>query len=522
MQLTHHNSTFYLTGDKDFLKRTAEGWHHREDGTLWTTNPFAASLQLTHADAATRDFFRPKLERLKLSRAESSFFPCTELSGGLPLDDTQRVGVEWAVKTPHTLIADPMGSGKTAMALVSANTLGAERILVLCPAIVKQNWHREFGRFYIHQTDDLEVVYGSNHKLTKKRIIMNYDLVHRPAMLEQLQKLKFDLIIFDEIHNLKSLEAKRTQACLSLEGVYHLAERHIALSGTPLTSRPKELYPTFISFAPDALTPHQDYFDFTRQFCGAYKDRFGWNDKGASNLKELNFRLRTSFMLRRPPELFRKSAPTIVYQSVDLKNHKEYLDIENSLLSAPEYASVLEDLDSDFMMKKSEKSNQNLGDAAKMRVRLSELKIPPVIDFIKETLASDEKIVVFCHHSVMVRGIIEQVGERRCVKITGDTPTKEREKAVERLTSDTSVKVLVGNIQAAGTGLDGLQHAAHICLFAETTWTPGEIDQAIARLDRRGQTQQVYAYFLTVKGSIDEMIMGSINNKRNTLKEVLQ
>lgn len=525
MILTYTNNGIFFLKDApqtDTLRFMAEGWHRRDDGTFWTNSPYAAALHLPHADAATEAYFKPLLQRLRHSRAETSDFPCVETGDPeTALDATQRAGVEWAVNTPNALIADPMGSGKTAMALVAANTLGAETILVVCPAIVKQNWMREFGRFYIHGTKDVEIVNGSRHKITKKRIIINYDLIHKPTILQQLLDESFDLIILDEVHYLKNIKSKRTLETLSMGGVANLAKRRIALSGTPLTARPREVYPVMVSFAPDALTPFENYFDYTRHFCNGRKTRFGWDDSGASNLQELNFRLRTSIMLRRPPELFRKSAPTIVYQPVDIRNHREYLDVENSLLSTPEYSRVIEEL-APGALKKKQKNDKNLGEAATLRIRLAELKVPPVVDFIKETLEQDEKIVVFCHHKIMVEGIIDIIGASKCVRITGDTHQTARQEAIELFCSDEKVRVLVGNIQAAGTGLDGLQKAANICLFAETTWIPGEIDQAIARLDRRGQKKQVYAYFLPVKGSIDETISKSINIKRKTIEEVLK
>jgi len=459
------------------------------------------------------------IENEKLSRAESSGNFCLERPDSPPLDATQRVGVDWVLAHKNALIADPMGSGKTAMALVAANTMMANRILVVCPAIVKENWLREFDRFYIRGAEDVEIVYGTKHKITCNRIILNYDLLYREPILAQLNEMEFDLLVLDEIHYLKSGVSKRTQAALSQAGVQYSAKRVIGLSGTPLTARPRELYPPLAALCPQAIQPHLDYYEFSARFCAGYRDRFGWNDKGSSHLKELNFRLRANFMLRRPPELFRTTEPKLIVRSVNLKNHKAYLELENTLLADPEYSALLRDID-DVPMKKHEKDNSLLGDASAARKKLAELKMPAVIDFIKDTLDAGDKLVVFAHHHITLDRI--QQSFKHALRIDGNTAPKARMAAIDKFTNKPEANLIAGNIQAMGTGLDGLQYAANICLFAEVTWLPGEIDQAVARLERRGQKKQVYAYFLTVKDSIDEIVMSSLTQKRNTMKEILK
>jgi SWI/SNF-related matrix-associated actin-dependent regulator 1 of chromatin subfamily A len=81
------------------------------------------------------------------------------------------------------------------------------------------------------------------------------------------------------------------------------------------------------------------------------------------------------------------------------------------------------------------------------------------------------------------------------------------------------VRVAILSIKAAGVGLT--MTAASTVVFAEMTWTPGEIIQAEDRAHRIGQASSVNVYFLHIKDSIDDVIWNTIQSKLENLGQTL-
>lgn len=85
--------------------------------------------------------------------------------------------------------------------------------------------------------------------------------------------------------------------------------------------------------------------------------------------------------------------------------------------------------------------------------------------------------------------------------------------------NDNTVRVAILAIKAAGVGLNFT--AAHLVLFAELSWVPGEIKQCEDRAHRIGQKHTVSVRFLLAKDSIDDIIWRTIQNKLENVGQVL-
>jgi SWI/SNF-related matrix-associated actin-dependent regulator 1 of chromatin subfamily A len=118
-------------------------------------------------------------------------------------------------------------------------------------------------------------------------------------------------------------------------------------------------------------------------------------------------------------------------------------------------------------------------------------------------LENVDKLVVFCHHKDVLDQIYQNY-EDMAVTVSGDNTTEERQEAVQRFQTDESVRLFIGTIGAAGTGIT-LTRSSHV-LFVELDWTPANLQQAEDRVHRIGQQDSVSIYYLVVDRSIDSKL----------------
>jgi SWI/SNF-related matrix-associated actin-dependent regulator 1 of chromatin subfamily A len=163
-----------------------------------------------------------------------------------------------------------------------------------------------------------------------------------------------------------------------------------------------------------------------------------------------------------------------------------------------------------------------LGHIAEARRLMGIAIAPQVIEYAIDFLeGSDEKLVIFGWH-IQVLDLLEQGLSRfGTVLVNGRKSATARQKAVDDFIKDDKVRVFIGNIQAAGTGLDGLQKVCSRCYLAEPDWVPAQNEQAVSRLDRIGQENLVSAEIFVAPGSISEKILVKALEKMNVIHRVL-
>jgi SNF2 family DNA or RNA helicase len=118
--------------------------------------------------------------------------------------------------------------------------------------------------------------------------------------------------------------------------------------------------------------------------------------------------------------------------------------------------------------------------------------------------------LVFAHHKEVINSLFTGLGDWSPVQITGASSPAERTHAIDRFLGNTkpSSRMMIGNIQAAGTGLTlvGPNCDCSDVIFVEASYAVGDNVQAAARVHRIGQRNAVVARFLTAQGTIDDRI----------------
>ena len=432
---------------------------------------------------------------------------------GLELFDYQKAAVKFIIPRTESLIADQMGVGKTIETIAALNAMPKSKvrtILLVVPASLKLNWKMELEKWlthklpiYVIERHWAEYVQGKWLPLSKRRAgiyIVGYSSLHK---FEKNLDRKWHVIIADEVHYIKNNYTRRARALRAVP-----AERKIALSGTPLTARPRDLFSVL-----NWLNPSEwpDYLAYGKRYCQGEAEF-----KGASNLEELQERLRSSFMIRRLKkdvlkQLPRKTRQTIVMQAT-FKEEK---------IALREEQDVMDDLEA-LIAGETLRCNVRLlfSRISILRHRTALAKLPKVVEHIFDALEGEEHLVVFTHHRDVLQGIQDELdlNDISNVVVTGSNSQKERHDAVWNFQNGLS-RVFLGTMGSAGVGLTLTQ--ASTVIFAELDWTPATLSQAEDRLHRIGTKKNVLVQHCVLNGSIDARIAQVVIAKQKNFDKAL-
>ena len=174
-----------------------------------------------------------------------------------------------------------------------------------------------------------------------------------------------------------------------------------------------------------------------------------------------------------------------------------------------------------FISSAAEEYSQ-LGDVSRLLHATGLAKVDATVRFVKDLLETREKVVVFTRHRAVLAAVKDSVSVP-AFHIEGGMPDFHKQTAIQLFSSFKGRAVLVANMQAAATGTDGLQKACSCCVFAEQSWVPGEMDQAIGRLHRMGQEDDVVtAYILHAEGTLESAVMSVRRAKEKTIERIVK
>lgn len=374
----------------------------------------------------------------------------------------QREGAKFAIRREgRCLIGDDMGLGKTVQALAVAAWFKEDwPLLIVCPASVAVNWKNnvlDWLKFV--KESEVEVFDKPSSFSEKKVVVLSYDRMVR--CVDDVIKRKMNFVILDESHNIKSSDAQRTKAALSIA---KRVKRIVLLSGTPALSRPMELY-TQILAVNNQLFPKKH--DFGVRYCSAYMKNVGraclWDYSGCSNSQELKILLESTIMIRRLKIDVLRDLPNKNRVVVELplklsEEAKQNMDKLNQKLE-----SSRRDTFKSALMEWYNETAAQKGDA--------------IVDYLRQKLKRTKKFICFAYHKIMFEAIAEYF--KQCnisfIMITGETPPRIRQECCDFFQNTSSCRVALVSIVAAGVGIT--LTAAHEVVFTELYWNPGILTQ---------------------------------------------
>lgn len=445
---------------------------------------------------------------------------------------TQLSGAMFLAARSGALLADQPRVGKTGAAIIAADYILANHILIVTTKSGCSVWRRaltewsSFGR-----TSQVLTPSRPNLDPNISCAIVAWGSIADNKVRAALLKRKWDLVIGDEDHMVKSFEAKRTQAfygVLSDDGTTLYRNNSLAsmapvcwpLTGTPLPNSPFDMYPRLRALAPERLAARNGWPDVTAQ--KAFKDRYCVTrpmkiGRGSftrrvdvivsgKNEAELGARI-GDFMLLRTQEDVGIRPP--VYETSPLP----ITDRQRAEIEALDGAGIL--------------AAAEAGDTRKLELHMGplrrltgEIKAKLIVDAMKDEFECGlDKVVLMRWHSEVGRIIRDGLSKYGVVSIDGTTSSRDRLRAEEQFRDDPNTRVFDAQIQAAGEAID--MSAAALLIFVEQSFIPKDMKQASLRITNHTQTRQAFVRVAVLEGSVDEALQTVLLRKWGSIREVL-
>lgn len=443
---------------------------------------------------------------------------------------TQRTGAVFLADRRRALLADAPRVGKTGAAIIASDYVLAGKILTITTASGRAVWRRGYDAWSMLDRRP-QIITPAKCELQSDCVIVGWPDVANPKVRSALMRVPWDVVKLDESHYAKNHEAKRTQAVYGdFQKDGHFLDTSTAitgnanavwcLSGTPLPHSPADAYPMLRALAPERLAadPAREWPDVTKhgdflhRYCIVKMKKISNFNRipvviGGRNLAELQARM-NGFFLRRTQE--------------DVGIRPPSYEIMPLIVSDRMKRSVEGSLDAGRIIAAAEAGDTRELDMhlGPLRRLTGEIKAHALVDAVSEEIKLGlDKIVVMYWHRDVGHILKDGLSSYGVVGIDGATSANNRSSAEQRFLHDPSIRVFLGQIQAAGEAID-LSSAAEL-IFAETSLVPKDMAQASLRVTNHSQARLPRVRVVTMEGSIDEAIQSRLMMLWTNIREVL-
>jgi SWI/SNF-related matrix-associated actin-dependent regulator 1 of chromatin subfamily A len=453
----------------------------------------------------------------------------------------QEDGIRFLLANKKCILADEAGLGKSTELIGASILSNCNKILITCPTSLKTNWAQELEYFGIN---DYAIISGGDKTkwdLTKKYTICNYDIwdkkLHTVAYDDvwdddlqkyikrksrnkekiakinernELLKAKFDMFIIDEAHSLSNSTSAKYKAIkdfIKQSKIEYIYEA----SGTPIKNNSKNYYNLLTLIDSDVS---RDWNYYMVRYCGAKKIRLKTGNEILIPQQDTN-----------TEELYEKT------KSIYLRRDKADLDLPNREIIEKFYnLSHIDKIEYDKLWAEYEKEQENLGknkedlnkdlvEGGLYRQYLAEKMVPYTIKLSDNHIKNNEKVIIFTCYDKEVE-LLKEYYQDKCVVYNGKMSSKQKDNAFLNFKTDDNIMVIIGQIISMGVGLT--LNNSHITIFNSFTWVPSDIQQAMDRNYRLGQTNDVTTYIQLFKDTHNEYVYNKVLKKELMINTVIK
>lgn len=363
------------------------------------------------------------------------------------------------------------------------------------------------------------------------KLVDRYGKAAKLRPIPELRELDIFNVILDESHRIKNREIKRTIAAKHLE-----IPVKTNLSGSPAPDKPQDLWSQLHYLYPNAFG---SYWQFVFKYLEVIdRDPYGrpLPYKLIGGPKDIWHEERESLIggfvsIIEDTDLehlgITKPIETTLYCDLAPKQRRAYEEMRREMLA------WVDGLDGDSPLAANQvivqlmrlqqfaiAYMQHVGfkrdGSQDFRMNLPSSKIELIRDFIED---SSESFVIFSQYTQPLE-LLETLMPDDVVLFTGKQDQDVRMRHLQAF-KDGMFKVIAMTYGTGGEGIDGLQHVCRNVILLDRSWTPATNEQAIARINRAGQTKPVNVYDIVSTNTIDEERLTKISTKASLIREML-
>lgn len=413
-----------------------------------------------------------------------------------------------------------MGLGKTFVGAEKMKELGNKVNLIVCQKSKIQDWIGHFWNEYSIAAYDLtnkkdfsDFMFYSNRSEGGFMVgVINYELAWRRKQLLQLQDFT---LMLDESSLIQNHGAKQSKFILQLN-----PDNVILLSGTPTAGKYENLWSQIhlLGWNISEDVYNRQYVNWTKIDMGGFTHKIVDKENPYKNVDRLKSKLREhGAVFMKTEECFDLPEQTFIKQTVPTS--KEYWKFMKDCIITIDTLNLKEfHDDSDFYGTDVTPRIELVGDttltkrlyARQLCGQYSEFKLQAFKELVQST---QDRLIVFYNFNAELELL-------KRIAASLDRPISEVNGQTKDLTAyeqeDNSITFI--QYQAGAMGLN-LQKANKIIYFTLTDKSE-LFEQSKKRIHRIGQEQPCFYYILMCKGSVEEVILQTLEMRKDFTDEL--
>ena len=563
-------------------------WRYKElckslPGASWSASEQVWRVPLSWTTClALRSTFRsdleikPTLGAWAANQLETRITPANNLreletyEGDEVLFPHQRAGVAFLATAKRALLADEPGLGKTAQAiraLKKLNDRGEEvfPILIVCPNTLKNNWAREFARWWPDVTT--QVIKGSAVQRKKQFeqpaqiFIINWESLRSHSRLSpygsisltrcracggqdekisenrcevhlrELNNFKFKAVVADEIHRSKDPKSKQSRALWSASGN---AEIRFALTGTPIANNVVDLWSILHWISPKDWPSKTKWIDrMVDVMLNAFGGMMVLGVK--PQMQDEFYKSVNPYMRRMLKKVVLPNLPPVLKERRDVemstKQKKAYEQMRDLMISELESGDTLAApsvLTQTIRLLQFASSyativvNEETGEP-KAILDSPSCKIDALMDDIGNGDFGDDSVAVSAVSKQLINILSAELTKKKIAHglITGDQDEDERQRAIDDFQSG-AIKWILFTAQAGGVGIT--LTAARRLIMLQRPWSLVDYKQVLDRVHRIGSEihDSIVITDYVTEGTIEERVIQVLETKADNFEQIVK